>query len=55
VKAAGHVRLFSRNGKDFDRRFASTARALKSLSDDTVIDGEIIAYDEDGLRSRPAE
>ena len=29
VKATGQVRLFSRNDKDFTRRFASVARALE--------------------------
>ena len=51
VKAAGQVRLFSRNGKDFTRRFASVARALEALPNDTVVDGEIIAYDTDGRPS----
>jgi ATP-dependent DNA ligase len=61
VKAAGRVRLFSRNGKDFTRWFASVARALEALPDDTVVDGEIIAYDTDGrpsfnvLQNRSAE
>src|SRR5260221_6264213 len=61
VKATGQGRLFSRNGKDFTRRFASVARALASLPDDTVVDGEIIAYDTDGrpsfnvLQNRRAE
>jgi ATP-dependent DNA ligase len=48
LKADGQVRLFSRNGKDFTARFASIARALKALPNDTVIDGEIVAYDTDG-------
>ena len=51
VKAAGQVRLFSRNGKDFTKRFASIARALEALPDETVIDGEIIAYGDDGRPS----
>jgi ATP-dependent DNA ligase len=51
MKAAGQVRLFSRNGKDFTRRFASMARALEALPDETVIDGGIIAYDTDGRPS----
>ena len=48
MKADGQVRLLSRNGKDFTARFASIARALKALPNDTVIDGEIVAYDTDG-------
>jgi len=51
LNAAGQVRLFSHNGKDFTRRFASIARALEALPDETVIDGEIIAYDTDGRPS----
>jgi bifunctional non-homologous end joining protein LigD len=51
MKAAGHVRLFSRNGKDLTQRFASIARALKTLPDNAVIDGEFIAYDTDGRPS----
>ena len=36
IKAAGHVRLFSRNGKDLTQRFASIARALKTLPDNAM-------------------
>src|ERR1700720_3209137 len=51
VRANGRVRLLSRNGKDFTKRFASIARALEALPDDTVIDGEIVAYSDDGRPS----
>jgi ATP-dependent DNA ligase len=51
VKTEGKVRLLSRNGKDFTKRFVSIARALEALPDETVIDGEIIAYDADGRPS----
>jgi bifunctional non-homologous end joining protein LigD len=40
----------SRNGKDFTQRFASIARALGALPDETVIDGEVISYGADGRR-----
>jgi ATP-dependent DNA ligase len=51
VKADGKVKLLSRNGKDFTARFSSLARALEALPDDTVIDGEIVAYGTDGRPS----
>jgi ATP-dependent DNA ligase len=51
LKAGGRVQLFSRNGKDFAKRFASIAAALEMLPEDTVIDGEIVAFNEDGRPS----
>jgi bifunctional non-homologous end joining protein LigD len=45
------VRILSRNGKDLTKRFASIAHALEALPDDTVIDGEVIAYGPDGRPS----
>lgn len=55
-RAIGHklgrtARLWSRNHKDFSRRFRSVASALGELPDDTIVDGEIVALDQDG---RPA-
>jgi ATP-dependent DNA ligase len=41
----------SRNGKDFSKRFASIVLALENLSEETVIDGEIVAYEADGRPS----
>jgi bifunctional non-homologous end joining protein LigD len=48
VKASGKVALFSRRGTDLTRRFPYVATALASLPDDTVIDGEVVALDEEG-------
>jgi ATP-dependent DNA ligase len=46
-KAKDDRHSFSRNGKSFTARFASIAHALEALPDDTVIGGQIIAYDAD--------
>jgi ATP-dependent DNA ligase len=51
LKANGRVQLLSRNGKDFAKRFASITAALEMLPDDTVIDGEIVAFDANGRPS----
>src|SRR6267154_4762828 len=51
LKAGGRIHVLSRNGKDFPKRFASMAHSLEPLPDDTVIDGEVIAYDVDGRLS----
>jgi bifunctional non-homologous end joining protein LigD len=50
VKAGGKVILYSRRGIDLTKRFEYVAKALAGLPDDTVIDGELVALDEEGKR-----
>ncbi len=51
LKTDGRAQVLSRNGRNFTTRFALLARALEALPDETVIDGEIVAYDADGRPS----
>lgn len=51
AKADGRVRLWSRNEKDFGRKYPNIVNALANLPDNTVIDGEIVALDESGKPS----
>jgi bifunctional non-homologous end joining protein LigD len=44
-KSGGLVHLRSRNDKDFNSRYSAIAKALDSLPDETVIDGEIVAFE----------
>jgi DNA ligase D-like protein (predicted ligase) len=48
VKTAGKVTLYSRRGTDLTRRFADIGDALAGLPDESVIDGELVALDEQG-------
>jgi len=50
-KADGRLHLRSRNDNDFTARYAAVVRGLKDLPDETVVDGEIVAFDEDGRPS----
>jgi ATP-dependent DNA ligase len=48
VKSAGTVTLYSRNRKVLNKRFPYIVEPLNGLPDGTVIDGEIVALDDDG-------
>jgi len=50
-KTGGKIHLRSRNDKDFSTRYPDIVRGLSKLPDETVIDGEVIALDEDGRPS----
>jgi DNA ligase D-like protein (predicted ligase) len=48
VKTGGKVTLYSRRGTDLTQRFEQIGTALIGLPDETVIDGELVALDEEG-------
>src|SRR5262245_43742073 len=50
-KRNGTVHLRSRNNNDFNVRYPGVVEALKKLPDNTVVDGEVVAFDEDGWPS----
>src|ERR1051326_1007432 len=50
-KRNGEASLRSRNDKDFSSRYPAVFNALGKLPDNTVIDGEIVALDEQGRPS----
>ena len=52
IKAREKVSLLSRNQNDLTGRFAEITKAVKSLlADECVLDGEVVALDEDGRSS----
>ena len=50
-KTRGRAQLRSRNDSDFSIRYPAIVDGLAKLPDETVIDGEVIALDEDGRPS----
>jgi DNA ligase D-like protein (predicted ligase) len=50
-KRDGTPHLRSRNNKDFTTRYPAIVKGLAKLPNDTVIDGEILAFDETGRPS----
>ncbi len=50
-KTGGILHLRSRNDNDFTRRYPAIVRGLAKLPDETVIDGELVALDEEGRPS----
>ncbi|MBW3538501.1 DNA ligase D [Candidatus Parcubacteria bacterium] len=44
----GKVKLYSRNLQPFNQKFPPVVAALRGLSHDAVLDGEVVALDEDG-------
>jgi bifunctional non-homologous end joining protein LigD len=48
TKKGRELQLYSRNGLDFKDKFPLVFEALGKLKDDVVLDGEIVALDEDG-------
>ena len=51
IKTGGKVQLRSRNDNDFTERYSSVAIALRSMPNETVLDGEVAALDEEGRPS----
>jgi len=51
IKTGGRVQLRSRNDNDFSARYAPITAALRGLPDETVVDGEVVALDEEGRPS----
>jgi len=52
IKAGGKISLISRNGNELRTRYPEVADAMKELPvDECVIDGEVVALDEEGRSS----
>ena len=51
LKKSGAITLFSRRGKNFNDRFRTIAHAFGFLEYDTILDGEVVALDDQGKPS----
>jgi DNA ligase D-like protein (predicted ligase) len=51
IKSGGKVQLRSRNDKDFNGQYPGLVEALGSMPDDSVLDGELVALDQEGKPS----
>ena len=47
-KGAGRIHLRSRNDNDFKTRYPAIAKALQILPDETILEGEVVALDDEG-------
>jgi ATP-dependent DNA ligase len=50
-KRNGAVHLRSRNDNDFNARYPAVVEALAKIPENTVIDGEVVAFDQEGRPS----
>src|SRR5579863_1609750 len=50
-KSGRRVQVRSRNDKDFTARYSNIAEAFRTLPDETVLDGEVVAFDASGRPS----
>jgi bifunctional non-homologous end joining protein LigD len=50
-KTGGQLHFRSRNDNDFSLRYPAVLKGLTKLPDDTIIDGEVVALDDDGRPS----
>ena len=44
-KTGGKLHIRSRNNNDFTKRYPGVLKGLAKLPDETVIDGEVVAFD----------
>ena len=51
IKSGGKVRLRSRNDNDFTAKYPPVVKALAALPNESVIDGELVAFDASGRPS----